>query len=160
MKSECYSCTGKVDNFADFANSALAMASPAPELHGSSNNNARTNMGYSPEYSRANNDVGLDLRNSPTPLIGNEGNSLPTPAPSIFKRAWGKLGIDGTVASLVFKGALAPSIATAIYQKKSVADIYLNFGYLIIVVSILAVTILPRGKFMLNMSISVVSIRS
>lgn len=117
-------------------------------------------MGYSPEYSRANNDVGLDLRNSPTPLIGNEGNSLPTPAPSIFKRAWGKLGIDGTVASLVFKGALAPSIATAIYQKKSVADIYLNFGYLIIVVSILAVTILPRGKFMLNMSISVVSIRS
>lgn len=85
LKSECYSCTGKVDNFADFANSALAMASPAPELHGSSNNNARTNMGYSPEYSRANNDVGLDLRNSPTPLIGNEGNSPPSPAPSIFK---------------------------------------------------------------------------
>ncbi|KFY97139.1 hypothetical protein V498_02242 [Pseudogymnoascus sp. VKM F-4517 (FW-2822)] len=57
MKNIVECCTGKVDNFADFANSALAMASPAPELHGSSNNNARTNMGYSPEYSRANNDL-------------------------------------------------------------------------------------------------------
>lgn len=67
------------------------------------------------------------------------------------------MGINKTVAALVFKGALAPLIATAIYQKKSVAEIYVNFGYLLIVVSILAVTILPRGKFMMNMSISVVS---
>ncbi|OBT67378.1 hypothetical protein VE03_03053 [Pseudogymnoascus sp. 23342-1-I1] len=131
------------------------MASPAPELHDSSNNNAGTNLEYSPESSRANNDAGFDSRTSPTPLVGNESNSSPTPAPSIFKRTWSKLGINGTVAALVFKGALAPLIATAIYQRKSVADIYINFGYLIIVVSILAVTILPRGKFMMNMSISV-----
>lgn len=136
------------------------MASPAPELHDSSNRNPQINLESSPESSRANNDAGLESRNSPTALIRNESNSQPAPAPSIFKRAWSKLGINGTVAALVFKGALAPLIATAIYQRKSVADVYLNFGYLIIVVSILAVTILPRGKFMMNMSISVVSTRS
>lgn len=141
-------------------NSAFAMASPGPGLHDSSNDNPRTNLESSPEYSRANNDAALESSNSPTALIRNENNSPPTPAPSIFKRALGKLGINGTVAALVFKGALAPLIATAIYQSKSVADVYLNFGYLIIVVSILAVTILPRGKFTMNISISVVSTRS
>jgi hypothetical protein len=136
------------------------MASPAPELHdtnNNNNNNPRINFESFPEPPRANNNAGLDSRNSPSPLVNNETNSPPTRAPSIFKRAWSKLGIDKTVAALVFKGALAPLIATAIYQRKSVAEIYMNFGYLIIVVSILAVTILPRGKFIMNMSISVVS---
>ncbi|OBT88560.1 hypothetical protein VE02_03954 [Pseudogymnoascus sp. 03VT05] len=131
------------------------MSSP-PELHDNGrDNNSRTNLESSPESSRANNNAGLNSRNSPTLLVNDEINLPEIPAPSIFKRAWSKLGIDKTVAVLVFKGALAPLIATAIYQRKSVAYIYVNFGYLIIVVSILAVTILPRGKFMMNMSISV-----
>lgn len=134
------------------------MASPTPELHDNDrNNNPRINLESSLGSPRANNNAGLDSRNSRAPLVNNETNSPPPQAPSIFKRAWSKLGIDKTVAALVFKGALAPLIATAIYQRKPVAEIYVNFGYLIIVVSILAVPILPRGKFMMNMSISVVS---
>jgi hypothetical protein len=141
------------------------MAPPqAPELHDSSNSNQQINLESSQEPSRANNDSGLNSLNSPMPLINNEsnneGNSPNSPMPSAFRRVWNKLGINRTVAALMFKGALAPVIATAIYQRKSVAAVYVNFGYLIIVVSILAVTILPRGKFMMNMSISVVSIGS
>ncbi|KFY46763.1 hypothetical protein V494_00343 [Pseudogymnoascus sp. VKM F-4513 (FW-928)] len=131
------------------------MASLSTELHDSSNNSPRTNVQSSPESSRSNNNAGLDSNNLPAPLVNNESDTTPAPAQSILKIAWSKLGINGTVAALVFKGALAPLIATAMYQSKSVARIYVNFGYLIIVVSILSVTFLPRGKFMMNISISV-----
>jgi hypothetical protein len=55
------------------------------------------------------------------------------------------------------KPAVAATISMAIYQKKSVAARYLNFGYLIMIVSVTTVPILPRGKFLLNLFMSVVS---
>lgn len=76
---------------------------------------------------------------------------------SRFKRGWKKLGFSPLVVTFMIKGALPPTIATAILQRQSVAQHYLNFGYLVIVISILSVPILPRGKFAMNMVASVVS---
>jgi hypothetical protein len=78
---------------------------------------------------------------------------------SILKKLWSKLGINGFVVMVMVKPALAATISMAIYQNDKVAANYLNFGYLIIIVSVVTVPILPRGKFLMNLAISVVSLR-
>jgi hypothetical protein len=94
------------------------------------------------------------------PLPNNIHEATPstsTKKPPLIKRIWKKLGINGVVMMIMVKPAVAATISMAIYQKKSVAVHYLNFGYLIIIVSISTVPILPRGKFLLNLFLSVVS---
>ena len=77
--------------------------------------------------------------------------------PSILERAWGKLGFNAMVMMFMVKGSLPPTIAIAIYQRYSVAVNYLNLGYVMIVVSILTVPVLPRGKYLMNFFITLVS---
>lgn len=77
--------------------------------------------------------------------------------PSVLKRIWTKLGFSPLVVMIMVKPALAATISMAIYQSHGVASHYLNLGYLIIVISITTVPILPRGKFLLNLFLSVVS---
>ncbi len=91
-----------------------------------------------------------DVRSDP-PLI--EESKKPT----VLSRAWSKLGINPTVAMIMVKPAVAAVISLAICQRLSVAKLFLNFGYLIIIVSITTVPILPRGKFLMNLAISLVS---
>jgi hypothetical protein len=61
------------------------------------------------------------------------------------------------VFMIMLKPAVAATIAMAIFQKYAVAKNYFNFGYLIIVVSIITVPILPRGKFLMNLFATLVS---
>jgi hypothetical protein len=77
--------------------------------------------------------------------------------PQLFTRIWKKLGINGFVVMIMVKPAVAATISMAIYQSQKVAVHYLNLGYLIIVISITTVPILPRGKFLLNLFLSLVS---
>jgi hypothetical protein len=91
---------------------------------------------------------------------GQQGGAAPTvsPAkPSILKRIWGKLGINAMVVMFMVKGAISPTIAISIYQRYSVAVNYLNLGYVMIVISILTVPVLPRGKYLMNLLITLVS---
>jgi hypothetical protein len=84
-------------------------------------------------------------------------SDTPTPPKvSILTRAWKASGITPLAIMFMVKGAVAPTIAMAIYQKHSVAINYLNFGYVIIVVSITTVPILPRGQFIMNLMVTVV----
>jgi hypothetical protein len=84
-------------------------------------------------------------------------SDIPTPPNvSILTRAWKALGITPLAIMFMVKGAVAPTIAMAIYQKHSVAINYLNFGYVMIVVSITTVPILPRGQFIMNLTVTVV----
>jgi hypothetical protein len=80
----------------------------------------------------------------------------PNSKPSLLKRSWQKLGITPLVTMFMVKGMVAPTIALAIYQRPSVAANYLNFGFVMIVISITTVPILPRGQFIMNLIISVV----
>jgi hypothetical protein len=77
--------------------------------------------------------------------------------PSFLTRIWNKLGINGFVLMIMVKPAVAATISMSIYQSQKVAVHYQNLGYLIIIVSITTVPILPRGKFLLNLFMSVVS---
>jgi hypothetical protein len=77
-----------------------------------------------------------------------------------WKRTLAKLGFNLRVVTFMVKGALPPTICMAIYQRHSVALHYLNLGYLMIIVSILTVPILPRGKFLMNLVISLVGVQN
>ena len=77
--------------------------------------------------------------------------------PTVFRRAWTKLGMNPAVVMIMIKPAVAAVVSLAICQRHSIAVHFLNFGYLIIIVSITTVPILPRGKFLMNLIISLVS---
>jgi hypothetical protein len=119
----------------------------------------------SPESHTMNNSASMSTANTKSPLAAksrDEGQQGATAAaspstPSMLKRMWGKLGINAFVIMFMVKGALPPTISIAIYQRYSVAVNYLNFGYVMIVVSILTVPVLPRGKFLMNLLITLVS---
>lgn len=78
--------------------------------------------------------------------------------PFILLRAWKKLGITPLVFMIMVKPAISAVIAMGIYQKHSVAVNYLNLGYLIIIISIITVPILPRGKYLMNLFLCLVSL--
>jgi hypothetical protein len=80
--------------------------------------------------------------------------------PSWLVRGWKKLGFTPTVVMIMVKPAVAATIAMAIYQRQAVARNYYNFGYLSIIIAITTVPILPRGKFLVNLMVSVVSFGS
>ena len=63
------------------------------------------------------------------------------------KRLWNSLGLNPTILIMMFKGAIAPTIALAVYQADSIAKIYSTLGYLVGIVSVLSLPILPRAKF-------------
>jgi hypothetical protein len=90
-------------------------------------------------------------------IIDEDTKSVPAGKAPLLKRIWTKLGINKFVVMIMVKPAVAATISMAIYQKKSVAAHYLNFGYLIMIISVTTVPILPRGKFLLNLFMSVVS---
>lgn len=94
----------------------------------------------------------------PTPQPDSQNDTPPSPKkPSLLSRAWTSLGITPAVFTIMFKPALSATIAMAIYQKRSVAENYLNLGYVIIIISIITVPILPRGKYLMNLGVCVVS---
>ncbi|KAH9209022.1 hypothetical protein DL95DRAFT_467163 [Leptodontidium sp. 2 PMI_412] len=82
-----------------------------------------------------------------TPLVSS-------PKAPLHKRIWTKIGLTPFVMMIMFKPAVAATIAMVVYQRQEVAKIFWNFGYLIIIVSITTVPILPRGKFLLNVGLS------
>ncbi|KAL8708073.1 MAG: hypothetical protein Q9220_007005 [cf. Caloplaca sp. 1 TL-2023] len=73
-------------------------------------------------------------------------------------RLWTHLGLNVGMLEMMFKGALAPTIAIAIYQSTDFAERYSTLGYLVAVMSILSFPILPRAKFLQTMLINVIGV--
>ena len=65
---------------------------------------------------------------------------------SLPKRLWIASGLNPGILIMMFKGAIAPTIALAVYQATSIARIYSTLGYLVAIMSILSMPILPRSK--------------
>ncbi|KAI5838861.1 hypothetical protein DFP73DRAFT_249229 [Morchella snyderi] len=59
---------------------------------------------------------------------------------------WGKLGLDAGTLMMMAKGALPPTIFTAMYQNSTIAATYGTMGYLVTIVASLSLCILPRAK--------------
>lgn len=77
---------------------------------------------------------------------------------SLLTRLWQKSGLNIGMLATMFKGALAPTIAIALYQSTSFADHYSTLGYLVAVMSILSFGIMPRAKFVQTMLFNIIGI--
>lgn len=55
-----------------------------------------------------------------------------------------------------YRGAVAPTIGIAIYQHHAVANYFTTLGYLVGIISVLSLSILPRGKFLQNVVLNVI----
>ncbi|KAI8625652.1 hypothetical protein F5Y19DRAFT_262256 [Xylariaceae sp. FL1651] len=121
-------------------------SSGAPEgvirEHADTNNNLREPNGYGRNVN-GKGDEQAETSNAPPPT--------PQAKPSIFVR----LGLDVPTLTAIFKGALAPVIGLAIYQSDTVAQEFSTVGYLVGIVSVLSLTILPRGKFVQTLVLNV-----
>lgn len=69
------------------------------------------------------------------------------------KRFWAKTGITTPVAKLMFKGAIAPTIALAAFQSDVWSTEFTTLGYLIAVMTQLSIVIQPRAKFVQTMMV-------
>lgn len=78
--------------------------------------------------------------------------------PSKLKQAWDKVGLDLMTATMMFKGSVPPTVALVMYQSDAIANTYGNLGYLVAISSILGFCIMPRGKFIQHMFMSVTTI--
>ncbi|KAI9711843.1 MAG: hypothetical protein M1820_001988 [Bogoriella megaspora] len=92
---------------------------------------------------------------------------------SWLKQAWAKTGLDLitilimakyvneplfiTIANLDARGAVAPTIALAIYQSDAVARQYSTLGYLVAIMTILGMPIMPRAKFIQTLALNVIT---
>ena len=59
---------------------------------------------------------------------------------------------------LMFKGALPPTVAIALYQLDGFAFTFPTLGYLVAIMSILSMAILPRAKFIQNLMFNILGI--
>ncbi|KAF3770583.1 hypothetical protein M406DRAFT_245783 [Cryphonectria parasitica EP155] len=77
--------------------------------------------------------------------------------PSFFRRAVQRLGLNSVLLMSMFKGSMAPVICIAIYQAAAVRQLLTTLGYLSAVISVLSLAPLPRGKFLQNMVLNLLS---
>ncbi|KAK0662997.1 hypothetical protein QBC41DRAFT_27189 [Cercophora samala] len=78
--------------------------------------------------------------------------------PNFLARLATRLGLDAGTLIAMFKGSLPPTIAIAMYQAAPITAYFTTLGYLVPIVSVLALAILPRGKFLMNMVLNLFSV--
>ncbi|KXJ88899.1 hypothetical protein Micbo1qcDRAFT_214084 [Microdochium bolleyi] len=59
-----------------------------------------------------------------------------------------RLGIEPFIIIMCLKGAVAPTVALAMFQADAIAAYFSTIGYVIAIISVLAMPIMPRGKFL------------
>ncbi|KAK1470517.1 hypothetical protein CCUS01_06282 [Colletotrichum cuscutae] len=89
-----------------------------------------------------------------SPTTASKATKKPAPKPGLAAR----LGLDAPTLIMMFKGSLPPLIGIAIYQSTPVAQYFTTLGYLVPIISVLALAILPRGKYLQNLVLNVTGI--
>lgn len=54
------------------------------------------------------------------------------------------------------RGAIPPTVATAFFQSTAVAEYFTTMGYLVTIMSILSLSILPRGKYIQTLVLNLI----
>ncbi|EEU33768.1 uncharacterized protein NECHADRAFT_98339 [Fusarium vanettenii 77-13-4] len=88
----------------------------------------------------------------------NDAEELPKPKPTTLKRLMDKVGLNAATLVLMFKGSIPPIIGISMYQSTRISSYFTTMGYLIPVISVLAVTILPRDRFIQNLILDLLAI--
>ncbi|EXK77930.1 hypothetical protein FOQG_17379 [Fusarium oxysporum f. sp. raphani 54005] len=91
-------------------------------------------------------------------VAGDNAEEGPKPKPTRLKRFMDKIGLDAPTLILMFKGSIPPIIGLSIYQSTPISRYFTTQGYLIPIISVLAVAILPRDKFIQNLIFNLLAI--
>jgi hypothetical protein len=124
----------------------------AANSNGNSNTNAGSAMDGQPLQQNSND-------SSDTTGSKTDNNGQPQKKPTLKQKClslWTATGITYPRFKLMFKGALAPTIAITLYQADDFASHFTTVGYLIGITSILSLSIQPRAKFLQTMLVNVV----
>ncbi|KAI1319723.1 hypothetical protein F5Y16DRAFT_405853 [Xylariaceae sp. FL0255] len=89
------------------------------------------------------------------PAANNATDDAPHAAKAAKSGIMAKLGLDIATLMTMFKGAIAPTIGLAIYQSSLVAHEFTTVGYLVGIISVLSLSILPRGKFVQTLILNI-----
>ncbi|KAL2261295.1 hypothetical protein VTK26DRAFT_4454 [Humicola hyalothermophila] len=80
-----------------------------------------------------------------------EGGGGRSPKLNPVNRVMEKLGLNRSILTAMFKGSLPPTIGLAMLQAPAVSGYFTTLGYLVPIISVLAMAIFPRGKFLMNL---------
>ncbi|KAL2131186.1 hypothetical protein VTI74DRAFT_5434 [Chaetomium olivicolor] len=69
-----------------------------------------------------------------------------------------KLGLDAPTLITMFRGSLPPTIGITMMQSHLVANYFMTLGYLVPIISVLAMAVMPRGKFMMNLLLNLLAV--
>ncbi|KAI8952788.1 hypothetical protein F4801DRAFT_599250 [Xylaria longipes] len=78
------------------------------------------------------------------------------PKPGFVAACVARLGLDAPTITAMLKGAIAPVVSLAIFQSDAVAHEFSTLGYLVGVISVLSLSVLPRGKFVQTLILNVI----
>jgi hypothetical protein len=67
-----------------------------------------------------------------------------------------KWSLTRPMISMIIKGALPPTIATAIGQSLAFSTVYGNFGFVITLATVLSLHLLPRHRYLKNLIVATV----
>lgn len=110
-------------------------------------------------------DPGQDpLRNAPTfkdelapEPVEEEAPPEKPKSPGFVDKTMQKLGLNDILLKSMFKGSIPPVIGLAIYQAPAVMRQLTTLGYLVGVITVLSLSVLPRGKFIQNMILNILA---
>ncbi|KAK0623816.1 hypothetical protein B0T14DRAFT_536590 [Immersiella caudata] len=89
----------------------------------------------------------------------NEEENIPRAKKAGFlERFMTKYDINAPTLMMMFKGSVPPIVAIAMYQSHEVSSYYVTVGYLIPIISVLALPLLPRGKFILSLMLNTLAV--
>ncbi|KAL2195453.1 hypothetical protein P885DRAFT_70547 [Corynascus similis CBS 632.67] len=88
----------------------------------------------------------------------HQGTQAEEERSSWLKRTALKLGLDAPTLMIMFKGSLPPTIGIAMLQSRTVAAYFSTLGYLIPVISVFAMAVMPRGKFLMNLMLNALAV--
>ncbi|KAK0704607.1 hypothetical protein B0H67DRAFT_603686 [Lasiosphaeris hirsuta] len=93
--------------------------------------------------------------------LADDQSYVPAPAPkkpSMLARVVTKLGLDFPTVAMMFKASLPSIIGITMYQAPLVSGYFTTLGYLAPITSVLALAMLPRSKFLMNMLLSLLCV--
>jgi len=140
---------------------AVRMMLPPLQDHQNDAANANANMNAGPPMDghplQQNSNESSDSSGNSKQDNNNGSSQKKTPTLTERRKAlWAKTGITYPRFKLMFKGALAPTIAITLFQADDFASHFTTVGYLIGITSILSLSIQPRSKFLQTMLVNVV----
>lgn len=95
-------------------------------------------------------------KDAPSPPKNSTGAAAAGQQPK--KGLLARLGVEPFILLMCLKGAVAPTIGLAMFQADAVAEYFATIGYLVGIITVLAMPIMPRGKFLQGIVLNVLGV--